>query len=93
MEASLSHLREESTRIATEDARVREEGEKVKREREVLERNREKLEVFGREIQQRSQEVEEMCKVCVCGRRCMCVEDNFKNEVKGCLYSLFSFPY
>ena len=80
----------------------REEGERVKREREVLERNKEKLEMFGREIQQRSQEVEEMCKVCGV---CVCVWeegggcvsgfqiDTIKNGVKGCLYSLYSFPY
>ena len=71
METSLSRLREESKRIAMESVRVREEGERVKWEKEALERDREKLEVFGREIQQRSQEVEEMCKVCVCV--CVCV--------------------
>ena len=53
--------------MAAEGTRVREEGERWRREREALERDREKLETFGRELQQRSLEIEDMCQVTVCG--------------------------
>ena len=54
-------------RVAAEGTRVREEGEKWRQEREALERDREKLETFGRELQQESLEIEDMCQVTVCG--------------------------
>ena len=63
VESALSQLRQEGARVEAEGARVREEGERVMRERQALERDRDRMEAFGAEIQQRAQEIEEMCQV------------------------------
>ena len=63
LEASLSHAREESARVAAEGAEVRREVEQLRGERAALERDQEKMEAFGLEVQRRAQEVEEMCQV------------------------------
>ncbi len=60
---SLTHLNKESERLSTEQLEGRKLQEELRMERKSIDADRERLEAFAEEIQKRSQEVDELCKV------------------------------
>ena len=63
LEASRSHIREESTRINSEVAKLRQDQLKVRTESEAVAKERERLDAFAKDVEERSQEAEKLCQV------------------------------
>ncbi len=69
-----NQMMEDRSQLVAERTALREEQEQLKLNREAAARDREKLEAYGAEIQQRSQEIEQITEVlfCTCMYVCTC---------------------
>ena len=63
LEASRSHIREESDRICRETAKLRQEQLRLKTESETTAKEKERLEALEKDVEQRSQEAKNLCQV------------------------------